>query len=82
MRPLFRPWSWRQTVAILVPADIHCHVHRFAPFLGLIGAGGSSVHRACEHNSMLTLGFDVYLVQLCGRGDKPWPFLRMGLPFS
>ena len=75
------PWSWRQTVAILVPADIHCHVHRFAPLFGLIGAGGSSAHRACEQDSMLKLGRAVYLVQLCGCGDKPWPCLRMGLPF-
>ena len=26
------PWSWRQMVAILAPAGIHCHMHRFAPF--------------------------------------------------
>ena len=46
-------------VAILVPADIHRHVHRFAPFLGLIGAGGSSAHRACEQDAVLKLGCDV-----------------------
>ena len=40
-------------VAILVPADIHRHVYRFAPFLGLIGAGGSSAHRACEQDAVL-----------------------------
>ena len=45
-------------VAILVPADIHRHVHRFAPFLGLIGAGGSSAHRACEQDAVLKLGCD------------------------
>ena len=56
------------SVAILVPADIHRHVHRFAPFLGLIGAGGSSAHRACEQYAVLKLGCDVYLVQLRGRG--------------
>ena len=34
--------------AILVPDGIHRHMHRFAPFLGLLGAERPSAHRACE----------------------------------
>ena len=60
--------------------QLNRHVHRFAPFLGLIGAGGPSAHRACEQDAVLKLGCDVYLVQFRGRGDKPWPFLRVA-PF-
>ena len=54
-----------------------------APFFTVIGAdwaGGSSAHRACEQHAVLKLGCDVYLVQFRGRGDKPWPFLRVA-PF-
>ena len=53
-----------------------------APFCTVIGAdwaGGSSAHRACEQDAVLKL-VDVYLVKFRGRGDKPWPFLRVA-PF-
>ena len=73
----FRGRGDNESVAILVPADIHRHVHRFAPFLRLIEAGISSAHRACELDSVLKLGCDVFLVQFQGRGDKPWPFSRV-----
>ena len=58
-------------VAILVPDGIHRHMHRFAPFLGLLGAERPSAHRACEQWAVIQLGYAVYLVPFRGRGDNP-----------
>ena len=57
-------------VAILVPDGIHRHMHRFSPFLGLIGAGGSSAHRACDQDAVpgLTFIWSNYEVVATNRG--------------
>jgi len=84
------PWPWRMMVAILFPAGIHRHVHRFAPSFGRLEAAGSDYLCTRMKEAVVQLGRAVYLVQFCGSGAKlasfargsPLLILRVALCFS